>query len=100
MIISFSKRIKGKENRLSVSVPKGIVDAYKLFHKQPVSVTLQDRPVDPEMIVKFYTQLSLCGSQGLLIYLSKKDVEKYGLKRDMIVAVKLVTLKEEDLIGI
>lgn len=96
MIVSFTRRIKGKEGvRLSVSIPKEIMDAYKLKYDQPVAVVLQDRPIDPDMSFKFYKQLKKAGTQGLLVYLRKEDVEKYELKLGMTVFVKLITLAEE-----
>lgn len=102
MIVTFTRRVKGKKDktRLSISVPKDIIDSFKLFHKQPIAVTLQDRPMEPKVVIKFFTQLSLCGSQGLLIYLPSKDVKEYCLEKDMILDVTLTTMKEEGIVGV
>lgn len=104
MIVTFTRKIRGKEGkidkkgkrvgvRLSISVPKEIVDAYKLHHEQDVRITLKDNPIDPEMSFEFEKKLRLAGSQGLLVYLDKKYVIKHDLKVGMTVFVKLVTLK-------
>ena len=81
-MFSFVKRIKGKQERLSITVPKQIIDDYGVLPGDYVKVTLKRTPKDTESI-QFAKKLAKCGSEGVLIYIPKNIAQKYNLERDM-----------------
>ena len=91
MYISFPRKIRGRANRLSISIPKSICEDYDIQPDDFLSVTIEDKPKNPELRIRFPKKVARAGTEGRLIYLRKKDVEKYGLKRNTVV---LVTLEE------
>ena len=91
LYISFPKKIKGKQQRLSVTIPLQICEDYGLQPGDFVSVTLEDKPKNPTLKVQFNKRISKCGGQGRILYIPKKVVIKHNLQRDMKI---LVTLEE------
>lgn len=88
-MIIFPKKIKGKEDRLSITVPKRIAEDYNLEPGDFVLVTLENRPVDPLLKIQFRKRIAKCGYEGLLLYIPKKTVKEYDLRREMSVIVSL-----------
>lgn len=91
MEIKFVKKLKGKEDRLSITIPTAIADDYSLEPGTFVTVTLKDEVQDPKVYVKFAKPIAKCGDRGRLIYVPRKVVREYNLERDM----KLLVVLEE-----
>ena len=88
-MIIFPKKIRGREDRLSITIPKEICEQYSLEPGDFVVVTLENRPSDPVFKVQFRKRIAKCGSEGRLVYIPKKITAKHNLKRDMTVLVSL-----------
>ena len=88
-MIIFPKKIRGKENRLSITIPKDMCEQYSLEPGDFVVVTLENRPSDPVFKAQFRKRIAKCGSEGRLIYIPKKITEKHNFKRNMTVIVSL-----------
>jgi len=88
-MIIFPKKIRGKETRLSITIPKDICEQYSLEPGDFVVVTLENRPNDPAFKVQFRKRIAKCGSEGRLLYIPKKIVGKHNIQRDMTVLVSL-----------
>lgn len=88
-MIIFPKKIKGKEDRLSITIPKNIANDYSLEPGNFVAVTLRDKVKKSTRNVEFRKRIAKCGAEGTLIYIPKKVVQKHGLHRDMTVWVTL-----------
>ena len=88
-MIIFPKKIKGKDDRLSITIPKTIADDYGLEPGNFVFVTLKDKVKGSKLNVEFRKRIAKCGAEGTLVYLPKKIVVKHGLRRDMTVWVTL-----------
>lgn len=88
-MIIFPKKIKGKEDRLSITIPKSICEDYNLGPGDFVLVKLENRPNDPELKMQFRKRIAKCGSEGRLLYIPKKLVHERKLHRDMSVLVSL-----------
>lgn len=90
MELSFVRRIKGKKDRLSITVPREIIRQYGLEPKDYFMVTLEgEKTRTPPLVVQFRKLLSKCGEEGILIYIPKKVVVENSLERDMAVTVTL-----------
>ena len=94
MPVYFTKRIKGKDTRLSITVPKRLADEYDLKADDFVNVILGYDVERPELKEKFGKKVCACGSGGLIIYLPDKVRKRLNLHRDQIVTVTLYVLGE------
>ena len=81
-MIVFPRKIKGRENAPSISIPKSIADTYGLLPDDYVNVTLKKTPKDIEEI-RFAKKIAKSGTQGTLLYIPIKIVREYGLQRGM-----------------
>jgi len=88
-LIIFPKKIKGKEDRLSITIPKNIAREYGIEPGDDIKVTLHDKPKDPELEIQFVKTVAKCGEQGTLLYVPKRVVHRYNLKRNMTVWVTI-----------
>lgn len=79
----FAKKIKGRKDCPSITIPKAIADQYGLEPGVDVKVTLRDRTKDPSFEIQFIKTLAKAGSQGTLLYIPARIVKRYGsvLKR-------------------
>lgn len=88
-MIKFSKRIKGREDRLSITISRNISNKYKLKPGDDVKATLTDKLKDPSFEVKFVKTLARCGKNGVLLYVPKEIAHEHNLERDMRVWVTI-----------
>jgi len=79
-LIVFPAKVKGKEERLSVTIPTKIARDYGLRPGDFVIVTLKDNTRTPELYIQFRKRIAKAGSMGTLIYIPKKLYDKYELK--------------------
>lgn len=95
--IRFVRKLKGKEDRFSITIPTAIAEDYSLEPGTFVTVTLQDALKDPKIHLKFAKSIAKCGERGRLIYVPIKVAKEYELKRDtkLLVTLELVTIKED-----
>lgn len=91
MYISFPRKIRGRKDLLSISIPKSLCEDYDLQPGDYISVTLENKPKDPELRVQFNKKIAAVGSEGRILYLPKDIVERHHLQRNTSV---LVTLEE------
>ena len=94
MPIYFVKKIKGRKDRLSITIPKGLADEYDLQPNEFVNVILGYDVTKPELKEKFGKKVCACGSGGRIIYLPKKLSNRLNLKRDQVVTITLYVLGE------
>jgi len=87
-LIRFPKKIKGREDRLSITIPRNISREYGLEPGDDVKITLTDKPKNPTFEIQFVKTISKCGlSGGTLLYVPKRVVHKHNLQRNMSVWV-------------
>jgi len=81
-LIIFPRKIKGREDALSITIPHNIAETYGMLPGDYVNVTLKKTPKDTKEI-RFAKKISKCGSQGTLLYVPKHIIREHGLKRNM-----------------
>lgn len=89
MYISFPRRIRGRKDCFSITVPKHIAEDYDIQCGDRVIVLLEDRAKDPRLRVRFEKTVSKAGTEGRILYIPKRKVKEYGLKLGMVVLVTL-----------
>ena len=91
MYISFPRKIRGKDNRLSITIPKAICEDYGIQPGDFILVTLEDKPKDPTLKIQFSKRISKCGSEGRIVYIPMDIAREYNLQGN---TKLLVTLEE------
>lgn len=88
-MIRFPKKIKGPEDRLSITIPRNIAREYGLEPGDDIKVTLADRPKNPSFEIQFVKTIAKCGADGTLIYIPKRIVHEHNLQREISVWVTI-----------
>ena len=81
-MFDFTKKLKGREDLLSVTVPRRLADTYGFEAGDYVKVTMR-RHVEDEQIIQFAKKLSKCGTRGLLLYIPTHIARQYELELGM-----------------
>jgi hypothetical protein len=82
-LIIFPRKIKGKSDRLSITIPRKLARDYGLEPGVYIKVTLRKTPKDTENEIQFAKKIAKCGYEGTLIYIPTTIVQEYKLEYGM-----------------